>query len=238
MLDDGPGPTPQILINHATRKLSARHPGVDVRARRAFVAGYWARIALDTDTPYRPADPIPPLKYYYWVVLKCPAFEGAALFRDRVDFGRAIENDVDNCIYEAFPSFTEVEIFCCGANRPVPRLATWRRRHSASSRMVSQASSSGAHPRTWGRSALCRPRSPSLSCRGVVAYFLQCLQVFWMRTFFWMHMEQRLRPFLAWRILTRSRNRTPRKVWFPLCPLATPKQVSKFFLGEQAMLRR
>jgi len=115
VLDDGPGPTPQILINHATRKLSARHPGVDVRARRAFVAGYWARIALDTDTPYRPADPIPPLKYYYWVVLKCPAFEGAALFRDRVDFGRAIENDVDNCIYEAFPSFTEVEIFCCGA---------------------------------------------------------------------------------------------------------------------------
>lgn len=106
VLDDGPGPTPQILIDHATRKLSARHPGVDVRARRAFVAGYWARIALDTDTPYRLADPIPPLKYYWWVVLKRPAFEGAALFRDRVDFGRAIENDVDNCVYEAFPSFT------------------------------------------------------------------------------------------------------------------------------------
>ena len=147
VVDDGPGPTPQILIDHATRKLSARHPGVDVRARRAFVAGYWARIALDTDTPYRLADPIPPLKYYWWVVLKCPAFEGAAVFRDRVDFGRAIENDVDNCVYEAFPSFAEVEIFCCGANRPVPRLAAWRRRHSVSSRTVSHPSSSGGRPR-------------------------------------------------------------------------------------------
>lgn len=148
IVEEGPGPTPQVLIDHATRKLSARHPGVEVRARRAFVAGYWARIALETDTRYQLADPVPPLKFYYWVVLACPAFQGAALFRDRVDFGRAIENDTGNCIYEAFSSFTEVEIFCCGANRPVPRLATWRRRHSASSRMVSQASSSGAHPRT------------------------------------------------------------------------------------------
>lgn len=144
VLDDGPGPTPQILIDHATRKLSARHPGVETRARRAFVAGYWARIALDTETLYRQADPIPPLKYYYWVVLSCPAFEGAALFRDRVDFGRAIEQDVENSVFEAFPSFTEVEIFCAGANRPVPRLASWRRRQSSTSQTARPASSSGA----------------------------------------------------------------------------------------------
>ena len=195
VLEDGPGPTPQI--DHATRKLSARHPGIDVRARRAFVAGYWARIALDTDTPYRLADPIPPLKYYWWVVLKCPAFEGAALFRDRRDFGRAIENDTDNCVYEAFPSFTEVEIFCCGANRPVPRLAAWRKRHSASSRTVSHPSSSGAHPRSWEGSVPCRPPSPFRSWRGMVGFFLLSLQVSWMRMYFWMLFLQRPRMSLA-----------------------------------------
>lgn len=145
--DEGPGPTPQILIDHATRKLSARHPGVETRARRAFEAGYWARIALETETIYRQADPIPPLKYYYWVVLCCPAFEGAALFRDRADFGRAIEGDVENSVFEAFPSFTEVEIFCCGANRPIPRLASWRRRQSNTSQTARAASSSGGRRR-------------------------------------------------------------------------------------------
>ena len=143
--DEGPGDTPQILVEHATTKLTGKSPGPVPRARRAFTAGFWAQIAVATSTQYQVAPPLANLKAYYWVVLKCPAFEGTGLFKARADFGRAIEDDVGGSVFEAFSSLTEVEIFCCAARVPVPRLVSWKRRRSDVLQTVSQASSSGAH---------------------------------------------------------------------------------------------
>ena len=141
--EEGPGPIPPVLLDIARSKLTSKPPGADFRAKRAFVAGFWARVAIDTDTPYVQADPLPECKIQHWIVLACPSFEGAARFTTRTDFGRAIEGDTRNSVYEAFASQTELEIFCAGASAPLPALRTWRKPRSNSSRMGMPASSSG-----------------------------------------------------------------------------------------------
>ena len=143
--EEGPGEIPPILLDIARSKLTAKPPGADFRAKRAFTAGFWARVAVNTSTPYRQADPVPGCKIQHWVVLSCPAFEGAARFTTRTDFGRAIEGDLHNSVYETFASQTELEIFCAGASAPLPALRTWRKPMSSSSRMGMPASSSGYH---------------------------------------------------------------------------------------------
>lgn len=60
--EEGPGEIPPVLLDIARSKLSSNPPGADFRARRAFRAGFWARVAIDTSTIYRPIDPVPELK--------------------------------------------------------------------------------------------------------------------------------------------------------------------------------
>ena len=141
--EEGPGEIPPILLDIAKSKLSSKPPGAEFRALRAFRAGFWARIAVDTHTPYTQADPVPECRVRYWIVLSCPAFSGAAWFNTRSDFGRAIEGDIRNSVFESFASQTEIEIFCAGASAPLPALRTWRSQASSSSRRGTQASSSG-----------------------------------------------------------------------------------------------
>ena len=142
--EEGPGPIPPILLDIARSKLSSKPPGAEYRAQRAFRAGFWAKIAVDTNTVYKPIDPVPELKPRHWIVLACPAFSGAARFTARVDFGRAIEGDVRNSVFEAFASQTELEIFCAGASAPLPALKTWRKQPSSSLARGIPASSSGS----------------------------------------------------------------------------------------------
>lgn len=146
--EEGPGQIPEVLLRFAESRLTAKRPGAAFRAQRAFEAGFWARIAVATDTPYQQRDPLPGFKIGHWIVLRCSAFEGRAWFTDRVDFGRAIEQDTANCVFESFASQTELEIFCAGASVPVPVLRTWRKQRSSVSKTGTQASSSGPqHPR-------------------------------------------------------------------------------------------
>ncbi len=143
-IEEGPGEIPPVLLDIARSRLSSKKPGAEFRAQRAFRAGFWAKAAVDTNTCYRPEDPIPECRPRYWVVLACPAFEGAAWFTSRSDFGRAIEGDVKNSVFEAFASQTEIEIFCAGASAPLPPLKTWKKPASSSLTRGILASSSGA----------------------------------------------------------------------------------------------
>ena len=146
--EEGPGRIPEVLLRFAESRLSAKHPGAAFRAQRAFEAGFWARIAVATDTPYQQRDPLPGFKIGHWIVLRCSAFEGRAWFTNRVDFGRAVERNFANCVFESFASQTELEVFCAGASVPVPVLRTWKKPGSSVSRTGTQASSSGPpHPR-------------------------------------------------------------------------------------------
>lgn len=145
--EDGPGPIPEVLLRFAESRLTAKHPGAAFRAQRAFEAGFWARIAVATNTDYQLREPIPGFKIGHWIVLRCSEFGGRAWFTNRVDFGRAIEKDTASCVFESFASQTELEIFCAGASVPVPVLRTWRNQRSNASRRGTQASLSGPlHP--------------------------------------------------------------------------------------------
>ena len=143
--EDGPGEIPPLLLDIARSKLTAKPSGAEFRARRAFAAGFFlGRVAIETETVYRPAEPVPECKIQHWFFLACPAFSGAARFTTRTDLGRAVEGDLKNSVYEAFASQTKVEIFCAGASAPLPALRTWRKPESSSSRRGIPASSSGS----------------------------------------------------------------------------------------------
>ena len=142
-IEEGPGPTPAYCEDLALRRLTGKPPGSSARCRRAFVAGFFARKAVDCQVPYTPQDPLPGFKVAHWVVLKCPAFSHPVHFTSRVDFGRAIEKGVDSSVFEPFASLTEVEIFCVGAGIRIPKTGVWRSQQSSSPRTETQASSSG-----------------------------------------------------------------------------------------------
>lgn len=146
-VEEGPGPTPQYCLDLAVRKLTGKPPGPTVRCRRAFVAGFFAKKAVQCHTPYLRQDPLPGFKICHWVVLRCPAFASPVHFTTRVDFGRSIEGGVEDSVFEAFASLTEVEIFCVGAGIPIPKTGVWRSQQSSTSTMGIPASSSGSHLR-------------------------------------------------------------------------------------------
>ena len=129
--EGGPGQIPPILLDIARSKLSSKSPGANFRAQNPFRAGFWAKIAVATSTVYQPIGPVPELKARHCIVLACPAFSGAARFTSRADFGRAIEADIKNSVFESFASQTELEIFCAGASVPLPALKTWRKQTSS-----------------------------------------------------------------------------------------------------------
>ena len=145
-VEEGPGPTPNYCLDLAVRKLTGKPPGPSARCRRAFTAGFFAQKAVQCHTPYLREDPLPGFKLCHWVVLRCPAFTSPVHFTSRVDFGRAIEGGVEDSVFEAFASFTEVEIFCIGAGISIPRTGVWRSQQSGTSTMGIPASSSGSHP--------------------------------------------------------------------------------------------
>lgn len=142
-VEEGPGEIPPILLDIARSKLSSKPPGAEFRALRAFRAGFWSKAAIATSTVYRPIDPVPELKARHWIVLACPAFPGTARFTSRSDFGRAIEGDIENSVFEVFASQTELEIYCAGASVPLPALKTWKKQASSTSARGIPASSSG-----------------------------------------------------------------------------------------------
>ena len=141
--EEGPGPTPEVLLRIAETRLTAKPPGAEARVRRAFVAGFWARIAIATHTKYQPVDPLPGFKIAHWIVLHSEAFEGRARFTTKSDFNLFVGRDLSKCVFEAFASQTELEIFCAGASVPTPALKTWKSQVSSSSRMETPVSLSG-----------------------------------------------------------------------------------------------
>ena len=203
--EEGPGEIPPILLDFARNKLTAKSPGPEFRARRAFNAGFWARIAIDTDTAYSLAEPIPECRIQHWIVLACLAFGGSARFTTRSDFGRAIEGDPRFSVYEAFASQTELEIFCAGASVPLPALRTWRKPVSSLSARGTQASSSGAHPQMqWEQGGL-PPALQSLWCPGEGGCWSWFPMSSWTLICFWMHCRVKRKEWLdLQRILLRA----------------------------------
>ena len=124
-LEDGPGPIPQFVWDFCQERLTAKPPGISVRVESAFQAGFWSKIAIQTDTVYAAREPFEFTTKRHWVVLRS-SFEDSFRTTTWRDVGRICDPD-DSLIVEAFESFAEVEVFCLGASRPIPSLRSCSR---------------------------------------------------------------------------------------------------------------
>ena len=121
--EDGPPDTPECCLALAKERLSGKEPGYQKRADFAFDSGFWARVALDTETEYKTCTLLQGLKSHHWVVLRsthsCP-------FRktSRGDACRLCNFRDPNLILATFDSLAEVEIFCLAAQVAIPILKT------------------------------------------------------------------------------------------------------------------
>lgn len=125
--EEGPPALPKFCIDLAIRNLRGVDPGPTSRAERAFKAGFWSKIALETCTPYYWADPIG-LTLGHWVVLRAGERETPVRFNKKSDYNlfvaRIPEHDI---VSEGFASITELSIYCVGAGIRLPSLKTWRK---------------------------------------------------------------------------------------------------------------
>ena len=120
-LEEGPPPVPDYAVKYCREKLSSKPPGIDIRAREAFNAGFWARVAIDTVTNYKPRTLQKGLHSRHWIVLRSSA---QAEFRttSRRDLSRICNLQDTQLICEAFETIVECELFCLGAHRALPCL--------------------------------------------------------------------------------------------------------------------
>ena len=129
-VEDGPPETPGACFDFVEGALTGSigsRPGECVALTdRAFVAGFWAWAAIACDIPYSRATPVGRATAIYIVLrsLNCPAPRRVTT---REDLIRLITGD-DNAIVEEFGSQAELEVFCSGAQVPVPPLVRWRNR--------------------------------------------------------------------------------------------------------------
>ena len=123
-IEEGPPEVPAACLDLARRRLTSVSVGAEERARRAFKSGFWSKAAIETVTKYTPAEPLLDLKVCHWVVLRSgdrPPFRCAT----KSDYRQLTQKDYD-IVCETFASLAEVQIYCLGAQAPVPPLVKCR----------------------------------------------------------------------------------------------------------------
>ncbi len=106
------------------RRLTGADIGADSRVRRAFVAGFHAKIAVETCTAYKEKPPLA-LANTQWVVVRGSALGRPVRVPSKRDLGFAIAGAADP-VFQGFASCTEVFIFCIGCGIQPPPLQKWR----------------------------------------------------------------------------------------------------------------
>ena len=128
--ETGPPDTPSFLLDYACRELKGPSSSCYRRAHRAFRAGFWAFVAIETHTPYRPVDPFgPPDKHW----LRAQADSKPVRVGSKTDFRKVVGNTPEELLVaESFASLSEVAIFRAGAGVRVPPLQQWKGNSSGS----------------------------------------------------------------------------------------------------------
>lgn len=126
--EEGPAEVPDQLFEFGRYLLPCSDYSAHLRVADAFRAGFWARVALDTLTPYTCIAPAPRVPAH-WIVLraadrKCPVrFEDLTSYRNYVEGVWGSE-----LIHEEFQNIAEVHIFCHAARIFLPECLVWRSR--------------------------------------------------------------------------------------------------------------
>ena len=133
VLEEGPPPLPPALQEFA-RVLSQSGGGRQQRAKTAFESGFWAQIALETNTEYT-ATTNPDLSFCHWIVLRGAGVVSPFRVTRRLDLNRLLTRSPGSVstgginpspIVQGFASLCELRIFCGGAAIAVPPLLRWR----------------------------------------------------------------------------------------------------------------
>ena len=122
-VESGPPTVPAILFEFAEEKLQLGEPQLSSRVKRAFDLGFWASVAIDCHTNFESDTSVPGEVVAHWVILRSPYNYPFRVnsFNDLVKFVDIRDTKI---VFQSFATQTEVELFCCGAGKPVPEL--WR----------------------------------------------------------------------------------------------------------------
>lgn len=126
--DQGPPPTPDFLLHLLDESVGVfNRSDQEDWARPSFWAGYWARAALTTNTPwtsdYLPEHPV------YWIVLRGGDWEEPSVFESLAEVNRFVSRTpTDQHIIQPLLDYIEIFIFCSGASIGPPGRWLWTRR--------------------------------------------------------------------------------------------------------------
>ena len=120
-ISEGPGPIPSFVTDFCKERLSGKAPGIQERTRAAYHAGFWARVAIDTVTPYQPREIHSKLVKRHWIVLRS-SFPDPFRTQSKKDVQNIVSLADPNLVCEAFESLAEVEVFCLAARSNIPVL--------------------------------------------------------------------------------------------------------------------
>lgn len=102
------------------KRLTGADVGAETPVRRAFVAGFHAKIAIDIHTNYEEKPPLA-LGNTQWVVVRGSALGRLIRVPTKRDLGLAIAG-ASNPVYQGFASATEAFIFCIGCGIQPPSI--------------------------------------------------------------------------------------------------------------------
>ena len=109
---------PEGAKSIALRKLSGASIGAVPRTERAFQAGFRAKRCITDKKEYHSLSPLIDISVVHHVVLRSSR-ESPFRVTSRADLSKLIVFD-QYTIVESFPSLTEVQLFCLGADCAVP----------------------------------------------------------------------------------------------------------------------
>eukprot|EP00435_Cladocopium_sp_Y103_P047077 s582_g13.t1 len=138
-LEDGIPEIPEECVRQAARALTGSPEEVLERARSAYAAGFFAIIALLTETPYTKDEQKSEEGHKHWVILyrKTPAISRRVTSRKCLECAITVEVDP---VWQGFDSVTELTIFCAGAGIEEPGLIGPSREFNAQLMMEEEAS--------------------------------------------------------------------------------------------------
>lgn len=112
---------PTSWINRAERALSGSHLTGSARARRAWIAGCWARAVVEGRVSSPNRTETISLQNRFWCVVSCSGLECPRVFTSSSSFFRAVGTvSGSTTVCHAFPSETEARIYLEAAGVSYP----------------------------------------------------------------------------------------------------------------------
>ena len=185
-VEDGPPEVPEHLLVTGRGRLSNKSPGVDIRVTEAYRSGFWAKCAIETQTPYKPRSLRKGTKKNHWVVLRS---SWAEPFRTTslADLQQICSLGDKDLIAEPFESLIEAEVFCFGALIEVPSLSSCASQNWGMLEKVARGPYASSRPPVRHFLMMCLSVAwPSPFWIVVVVSCLQSLRITWHRMFWLM----------------------------------------------------